>query len=171
MDFYFCQQYQVQIAFWLGVGACVYFLLNAGTPSGLSRCRSCTGATLSEFICTSVLLCLEDSFPGAVPRLWLLQSLRFLFPQIPEPRGEALLETLPSLSLPAHCLVVVPIYCKKLLVCRFIKTQIYGLQHQKSLLPCSFNINNNSGRFSFRLVAYLFPVLGHFSSVKVFLME
>lgn len=48
---------QLEVASGLGMGARVYFLLRAGTPSGLDLVGSCACCrSLREFICTSVLL-------------------------------------------------------------------------------------------------------------------
>lgn len=67
--FPFPSKYQLKIAFWFGVGLCVYFPRSMlGFLSGLNLCSSCTHChTLCELICVSVLLCLEDAVPLESP--------------------------------------------------------------------------------------------------------
>ena len=67
-DFSFASEHQLQIAFWLGMGAHVHLLLSVLEPSLV---YICTGfvyvATVSEFMFLSDLLCLEYTVTIKLP--------------------------------------------------------------------------------------------------------
>jgi hypothetical protein len=59
-NFSFVNCCQLEISFGLGLGFGFTPSLSAGTPFGLDLCKHCASATVSEFMCVSVLFCLED---------------------------------------------------------------------------------------------------------------
>lgn len=92
-NFSYVSGYQLQIASWLGVGVQVYFsLLVLGTLSlAWTLCVTCVCSyCLCEFLCASVLLCLEDTVFLSQSSLL---SLTVFLPPLPWAMREGLMMT------------------------------------------------------------------------------
>lgn len=111
---------QLQIASWSGKEPNSTSLLSATIPCGLTLCRPCECCQiLCEFLCASVLLCLEDTFPWSHP-----SSLTLSIILSPLPYSLLSLEgriwqrhsiydwILQYLSVPAHCTIVYGSLCQ-----------------------------------------------------------
>lgn len=89
--FSFTRGYQLELAFWLSMEACVLIPFSCRTPSGADPCRSCA-CSVSEFLCvhhTLFVLYLE-SLVSLVPSIlcgsYILSSSSSA--EFPEPCGE-----------------------------------------------------------------------------------
>jgi hypothetical protein len=67
--------YQLEITSELGMGTCVYFRTSSGT-------HPVHAASVSEFICTLLLLLSRSSFPWCPPPLWLFHAFCILFHRV-----------------------------------------------------------------------------------------
>ena len=96
-------RYLLQIALWSEVGLCVCLPASA---VGLWLVWTCAGVThlvtITECMCVSVLLCLEDTVSLD---LWLLYSFHFLFHTAPRAEEQDLMKIFPS-GLSAKALVL-----------------------------------------------------------------
>lgn len=107
----------LEIIFWLWTGSHTHF------PSHNSNlCRPCACCYKFQYICTSVMMCLEDAVSFVSSRTWLLQSFH-----LSDSWREWCSEDIPSrveCSKASHSLnivhlwlsVLVTIYCKRILI-------------------------------------------------------